>query len=162
MKKSLILLSALMLTATGAGASPATESFDWKPVEADYEVPVPNELKQFASFKLNGMLVRMQNGVREYQYSLPLELTGRPVTIHLQAIDDQGHFKSDISEATCVQSDCSLRYPGLDIQDGDVLSFLKAKGVSGSELSARVEVARQFRIADPAGFIHFENYPETR
>ena len=151
MRKKLVMIVGLTLPffAQASGG-------DWEAVDAGYEVPAPAELAAYANFPKIEIKRRIREGRTEYEYSLPVELTGNPIEVHVVDVDGRGVlFRGPVSEMRCEGDDCSVRYPGLKIEPEEVQNALVAKGVQGDELKARMAVFARFEGGDPAGVIHY-------
>jgi hypothetical protein len=153
MKYILILFVGLAITspthASGGG---------WETLNTSYSVPVPEELAAYANFPNQKVKHRVRDGRAEFVYELPVELTGDPVEVHARDVDGGGvHFVGELSEMTCSETECLVKYPGLALDAQKVQATLESKGVQGEELKARMQVFARFDGGNPAGVIHFQD-----
>lgn len=155
-----VLLSTSLLTSVFVAlyAVPGFAS-EWQRLEAGYEVPVRKELAAYGNFEMKDLRKRVRGGLHEVRYTLPRELTGRAVEIHIQSDDGGKTFRGPLAQMDCRESefDCKLRYPGLSLNEEEVKAQLQSMGIDGRELAARMEVHRFFAGGDIVGFIHIRH-----
>ena len=133
---------------------------DWQRMNADYEVPAPAELSEFARFKINDLRVREEDGVREFKYTLPRELTGREVEVSGRTTaDGETIFSGQEAKLDCVNAVCRVKYPSLELDRNEVEQFLTSKSIGGVELGKRLDVFDNFvRAGDPEGVLYLGDY----
>jgi hypothetical protein len=133
---------------------------DWQRMNADYEVPAPAELSEFARFKINDLRVRDEGGVREFKYTLPRELTGREVEVSGRTnADGETIFSGQEAKLDCVNAVCRVKYPGLELDRNEVEQFLKSKSIGAVELGKRLGVFDNFvKAGDPEGVLYLGDY----
>ncbi len=128
-----------------------------KKILTTYKVPVKDSrLETFSQFSMS-VKVRTVGTVEEFEYELPLELTGESVEISITGLNDK--FSGDLSAGECKLQEtgrvCQMNYnKNLPLVKEKVDSYLRAQNFSPEELSARLQVADSFML-DPVGFIQF-------
>ena len=117
----------------------------------DYDTPVTDPtLAAWAHFKLDIKCAKT-TGLLAVSYNYPEELTGAPVTIQMR----QSRFDSDLyfgpnGEMKCAKDGCGVKYFDLPFDVEAITRKLQEKGVSGSELAARLQIAIA-NHGDPGG-----------
>lgn len=129
----------------------------WKRVQGNYEVPVRPEIKELAVFPLQNLRHRTRNGVREVKYTLPQELTARPIEVSFKGPAQPG---TDLSGQNgymlCRGPSCAVTYMNLNVREEEVKEFLESQGHRGDALTNRLEVFNIFLRSDPGGIVHFQ------
>ncbi len=133
--------------------------------EAQYEVPVREELKPFAAFSIPAVTTTELDGEQvQLDYLLPLELTGNPNRIVMSGSYDRSGgatFKGAHATAQCKADaaawTCSVRFRGLDLNSVKALEAIHRGATTPQEAEGRAEVARSF-FSDPIGIL---TYPGT-
>lgn len=139
------------LAALNAGAAAGTRTVTTE-TEATYEVPVPDELKDVATFTLDGLYESAAAGkITRTVYTLPLELTGIPNTIAMTA-RGPGVFKGPNGKAICQGDTCQVRFKNLKIDRTLAAAALTKEGFTGLDFDRRMQVFDRFS-GDPAGVI---------
>lgn len=155
------LLFALCLSlASLAAPSPALASGGGEEKSATYEVPVPAELKEFATYQMDPVAVRVQGSRMRVRYELPLALTGAENDMQFEGIVGQTETRLSNpeygGEMVCVAAEnlCRVKYQKLRIDAERAESVLRSMGFA--EEKVRGHLAVTTRIGnDMEGVIHF-------
>lgn len=130
---------------------------------ATYEVPVAEELKEYATFALENFEKSLDNNIISVKYDLPNTLTGTKEHISLQGAQvadgedlimfgDKG--VAICKSATYSESVCSVEYFNLKFDEESAINSIKSISKSGQETLGRIEVMRAFST-DPVGIIKY-------
>lgn len=130
---------------------------------ATYEVPVAEDLKEFATFTLENFEKSLDGDTITVRYDLPNILTGVNEHISLQGAQvpegsdlilfgDKGVAKC--ISATYSESVCSVAYFNLKFDEESAINSIKSISKSGVETLGRIEVMRAFST-DPVGIIKY-------
>lgn len=149
MKKTLFI-SALILMGSTCLVS-AANAGGWKRSSVQYDVPVSDELKPYATFEIKDVKSRTRDGVQEIRYDLPLELTGAKNTVHLRSIGND-RFAAPNAEALCTLDTCTITYKDLAIDATAAANLISARSATPNELESRIKVFERFS-GDPVGVI---------
>lgn len=122
-----------------------------------YEVPVSEELAPFATFAVPEYKRRLRPGKIEIEYTLPLELTGEPLSLSFegrmpQRMGDELNLRGPHGVMSCLREICVVEYRGLDLDFSKVRQHLEGLNLSAEELRGRLLVAEDF-IRDPIGIL---------
>lgn len=129
-------------------------------LEMSYQVPVAEELKSFADFKITGKTTINAQGLRVIDYKLPEELTGSGygsiVLTEKRVHSLDTIFKGDLGKALCKEEqgelNCHVEYEDLNIDMTAVESFINTKFQDPTERMNRLEVAKIFS-GEPVGIL---------
>ncbi|MBC7715253.1 MAG: hypothetical protein H7177_18045 [Rhizobacter sp.] len=155
--KAFLVLGLLVATTNTVFAN-VYKSLDATP--ATYEVPVSEELKEYAVFELSDLEKKIKGDRFVVEYSLPDVLTGNIEYIHLegkiQANKDEVVMIGDKGAARCkgvyTETTCTVQYNGLEIDADKATEAIKNISKSDKETFGRIEVMRAFST-DPVGII---------
>ena len=130
---------------------------------ATYEVPVADGLKEFATFKLENFVKRIDGETITVSYKLPVVLTGNEENIVLtgkvvsegsdvilQGLKGIAICKSPVYE----DSVCSVEYFNLKFNQEKAINEITSISKSAVEQLARIEVMSSFST-DPVGIIKY-------
>jgi hypothetical protein len=130
------------------------------PCGVTYEVPISDtSLKPYAVFCLPSYRRDVENGSTVIRFTLPLELTGKPLPMEFDSLAWGGENTSDFwsenyGTMSCTATECKVTdYKNLPIHLDEVAAYLRASGVRDPEFTARLKVATSFS-GDPGGVIH--------
>lgn len=129
---------------------------------ASYEVPVSEDLKEYAQFELPDFEKKVDGDKFSVEYTLPAVLTGNAERIELngkvRANKDEILLTGKKGAAKCVgllsTITCTISYENLDIDEGKVIEAIRNMSTSDKEFSGRIEVMRSFST-DPVGIITY-------
>lgn len=124
--------------------------------EPSYQVPVPDDLKEYAQYPIKDVQVTPTS----VSYTLPLELTGTPNKIVLEAKGTAAdgsytRFEGPKGVANCNDVACNVRYRNLELDPTGVRQNLLNEGFQGKDLTKRLQVFAAFS-GDPAGIIRLK------
>jgi hypothetical protein len=126
-----------------------------------YQVPVSDDLKQYAEFPIiDAHSTEMPDGTVQIRYTLPLDLTGLKNEIVLTSTNKSTdgtytNFEGPNGAANCDEDSCNVRYRHLKLDADVVRKNLVGKGITGMELTQRMQVVASFS-GDPAGIVNFK------
>jgi len=117
-------------------------------VRGTYEVPVPEELREFARYELDDLRVRLKGNALEIRYELPLALTGVKNRLEFLAPIENGvaHTKNSSGEIRCqiAERTCRMKYQYISVSLSRVESILKAVPLPEPVIAARLKVSARF------------------
>lgn len=131
-------------------------------VEAKYEVPVSEELKEYSQFELPDFEKKVDGNKVSVEYTLPDLLTG-----NLEKIELRGQIRANKNEilltgekgtAKCVgllsTITCTVSYYNLNLDETKAIEAIKNMSTTDKEFTGRIEVMRSFST-DPVGIITY-------
>lgn len=129
-----------------------------RPVRGTYEVPAPQDLRNFSSFPVKFKSEEYDNGQRALTFPLPAELTGKVVSLFMAETDVPGVWKGPQVDGNCKKIgrifECSMTFKDIEIDDAIVESVLTAKHPLEADLQRALELAGRFK-AEPAGILRY-------
>lgn len=140
-----------MIAVLGMGACATASPTKVIETTATYEVPVPDNLKDVATFELDDVYKTIKPGSRDLRYVLPLEITGVKNEIKLHS-DDGKQFSGPNADAVCARDVCNIKFKNLSFDRQLASNVISAKGFTGQALDRRLAVFDSFS-GDPAGII---------
>jgi hypothetical protein len=170
-----LLMTVLVIAGSSLSSQARSGNGRWQLLVASYEVPAPVDFARFANFQINDLRLRDRRTIQQMDYSIPRELTGNEVRIHVTSTDGGKTFKGPRAYMACAANDCNVTYPDLKINLAEVRAFLRSKGIQGEELAMREKVVGFFTGellqeadvsvlgftagGDPGGIIHIKRVP---
>lgn len=127
---------------------------------ASYTVPTLDpQLSPYAHFEISDLRVEKGNGALRVTYSLPLELTGDPVTIELTGEESlhggRVRLRGELGKANCVGASCEVDYRHLPINRAAVTARLWDISETQEEFDARLQLAMEFE-GNPIGIVNLD------
>lgn len=135
-----------------------------------YTVPTNDQsLLPYAIFPLVDLKTQMNGQRAQVRYTLPRELTGRPIEVQMEGGETSPgvwRLKGPKSVATCAAEKCQVRYHNLNLNPSEVEGFLRNQNMQPTELQGRITLARFFHD-DPFGIVQYPfkagaSYPHPR
>lgn len=123
-----------------------------------YTVPVSENLAQYAVFPLDDTQIVDDGTNVTVTYSLPLELTGTPMSVTLKGASSGTTLQGPNAQASCSKTDslvsCKISYTDLPIDPNAVKQYLTSKYTNADEVGFREQVAGIFS-SEPVGIVSF-------
>jgi len=128
--------------------------------EFNYMVPTSEELKPFATFKLQGSIIHATDGLIKLNYQLPAELVGenyQPMSfVGRRKNDGQIDLRGDLGKAKCIEINsilnCDVEYEDLDIDLAAVELAINNQSANPQQRLNQLEVAKLFS-GEPVGIL---------
>jgi hypothetical protein len=160
-----LLVSLCLVIGVGELALATTSAESGKTYRVSYIAPVADpELRPYARFVIASFSKTTDaSGVTTISYELPLELTGVSAVVTFSGIDnatsDTVVLSGPNGSMTCtreVNPNCEVKFVNLQIDQNMLEPQIEAISKSPEEVSARLKVAKSFRL-DPGGVLSYED-----
>lgn len=129
-----------------------------------YRVPVSKGLEPFATYPVEGIEVKRDDGYMKIEYMFPTWLAGELQQVELEGVYTgseasfavtAGFMGSGACEVTGSRFVCTENLPGVVVNPGKAKAHMHAAGLTGHEVAQRMLVTEAFSV-DPIGIIDFE------
>ncbi len=139
--------------------------FSFNLMAAQYEVPVPSEIKEYSIFSLDDFDKKLDGDEITIKYHLPKMLVGDTSRIKLtgkivgssnnsQEIEMKGEFGSAKCAGSYNSMKCVIEYHDLVVNEVEALKAIQAQSSSAEEEAGRIQVMKAFST-DPVGIITY-------
>lgn len=129
-----------------------------RPVRGTYEVPAPADLRNFSSFPVKFKSEEYDNGQKAITFPLPVELTGKALSLSMAETNEPGVWKGPQVDGNCKKIgrifECSMTFTDLEIDDAAVAEVLTKKHPLEADLQRALELSGRFK-AEPAGILRY-------
>lgn len=130
-----------------------------RPIRGTYQVPVREDLQQFANYPVKYKMDAYQQSPSEMTFPLPTALTGEPVMISMTKEPDQSNqWIGPQVSGNCEQIDrsmkCMVKFNDLQIDPVKAEAAIRAQ-FKESEIAGRLQVALKF-MSEPIGILTYK------